>query len=141
MTETIKVTVSYKEPITFDLRMIGIAEEEKLRQKMFGLTDEEKAEKSYQNNVDLLADLSEAMPTALREVTEDKPVPASSGEPGQMEIKSVTSIQEVPLTEAKTVPSGVVKDYFSDRTVVKERLAEYAVRAYFLKLTPDVVFS
>ena len=60
--ETIGVTVKYKEPVTFHLRMIGINEEEKLRQKMFGLTEREKAEKSYQNNVDIPADISVKIP-------------------------------------------------------------------------------
>lgn len=133
--ETIKVTVTYKESVTFHLRMIGIAEEEKLRQKMFGLTEDEKAAKSYQNNVDMLADLSEKMPTARRLVT------TTEKRDGDKEEREYSEIKEVNLTEAKTFPSGVVRDFFAERTVIKERIAEYAVRGYFVKLQPDVNFS
>lgn len=110
--ETIGVTVTYKEPITFHLRLIGIAEESQLRQKMFGSTNEEKAEKSYQNNVDMLADLSVKLPEGMFH-------------------EGVTTM--MPVNEA-------VRDYFAKRTVLKERLAEYAVRGYFVRLQPDVSF-
>ena len=108
--ETIGVTVTYKEPITFHLRMIGIDEENQLRQKMFGIPDNEKAEKAYQNNVDLLADLS---------------------------------LKEADGVEKHDSATGFVEDiraYFTEKTVIKERLAEYAVRAYLMKLQPDVSF-
>ena len=107
--ETIGVTVSYKEPITFHLRMIGLTEENALRQKMFGLTEEEKAEKSYQNNVDMLADLSVKQP----------------------DIEGIFS---------DVTPSDNVRSFFSERSILKERLAEYAVRGYFVRLQPDVSF-
>ena len=132
--ETVGVTVTFKEPVTFHLRLIGITEENTLRQKLFGLTEEQKAEKQYQLNVDMLADLSEAMPTARRLVT------TTEQRDGDIEEKEYSEIKEVPLTEAKTFPSGVVKDFFSERTVIKERIAEYAVRGYFLKIQPDVSF-
>lgn len=138
--ETIGVTVTYKEPITFHLRMIGIDEENQLRQKMFGQTEAEKAGKAYQNNVDMLADLSEAMPTARREVTEKIAVPVAGGEPVEMEAKQATSMKDLPLVEPASTPKACVRAYFRDRTVIKERLAEYAVRAYFMKLQPEISF-
>lgn len=113
--ETIGVTVTYNEPITFHLRMIGVAEESELRQKMFGLSEKEKAEKSFQNNVDLLADLSVKSPDGIDERIE------ASG--------AVTDFAK-----------EVVRAYFAERTVIKERIAEYAVRGYFVRLQPDVSF-
>lgn len=123
--ETIGVTVTYKEPITFHLRMIGIDDENKLRQKMFGLTEEEKAEKSYQNNVDLLATLSELLPSGL---FPNKP-------------KVISDDDTTVYAEDFDTPSEAVREFFAGRTVLKERLAEYAVRGYFVRLQPDVNFS
>ncbi len=97
--ENIKIEVKYKEPILFNLRMISITEENELRQKMFGLTDNEKAEKQYELNVALLVDYS-------------------------INVEDTNKIRE----------------YFSKWSVMKERIAEYAVRAYFLKLQPEVNF-
>lgn len=114
--EKIGVTVTYREPVTFHLRMIGIAEEEKLRQKMFGLTEDEMAEKSYQNNVDLLANLSIEHPTVI---IDGKPEPY----------------------EFQNSEKEAVRSFFAERTVIKERIAEYAARGYFIKLQPDVNFS
>jgi hypothetical protein len=113
--ETIGVTVTYNSPITFHLRMIGIAEETELRQNMFGLTEKEKAEKSYQNNVDLLADLSVSHPDVLID--------------GKLQ----------PF-EFQDSENNAVRSYFAERTIIKERVAEYAVRGYFVKLQPDVSF-
>ncbi len=110
-TETIGVTVTYKEPITFHLRMISVTEENQLRQKMFGITEAEKAEKSYQNNVAMLADLSVKLPDGMY----DEAVP------------------KCPVDQA-------VKSYFAEQSILKERIAEYAVRGYFIKLQPDVSF-
>jgi hypothetical protein len=123
--ETIGVTVTYREPVTFHLRMIGIAEEEKLRQKMFGLTEEEKAEKSYQNNVDMLADLSTQMPKGM---FPNKP-------------ENVSDADDTIYAEDFNIPILAVKAFFAEKTVIKERIAEYAVRGYFIKLQPDVNFS
>lgn len=133
-TETIGVTVTYKEPITFHLRMIGIAEENALRQKMFGLTEEAKAEKAYQNNVDMLADLSEVMPTVRRLVT------AMEKRAGDKEEREYSEIKEVDLIEAPLSPGKAVREFFAERTVTKERVADYAVRGYFVRLQPDVSF-
>lgn len=121
--ETIKVTVTYKEPITFHLRMIGISTEEQLRQKMFGLSEDQKAEKSYQNNIDMLADLSVKHADGLFKFTE-----ADENENENVLIR-------------QNSPAESVREYFKDRTILKERIAEYAVRGYFIKLQPDVNFS
>lgn len=125
-TEKVGVTVTFKEPITFHLRMISIDEENKLRQKMFGLTEEEKAEKAYQNNVDMLADLSEKIPA------------------GMFPNKPNTIAEDAPKThyfEDFTKPEVAVQSFFAERTVLKERIAEYAVRGYFVRIAPDVNFS
>jgi hypothetical protein len=113
--ETIGVTVTYKSPITFHLRMIGLTEENALRQKMFGLTEEQKAEKSYQNNVDMLADLSVKHPTIIKD-GKDEPYEFQNSE------------------------SEAVKAFFAERTVLNERIADFAVRGYFVRLQPDVSF-
>lgn len=118
--ETIGVTVTYKEPITFHLRMISIVEENALRQKMFGLTEDEKAEKSYQNNVDMLADLTAEHPDVLEEDAKGNK-------------------RSMPF-EFQNSPSGAVKAFFAEKSILKERIAEYAVRGYFLKLVPDISF-
>ena len=109
--ETIGVTITFKLPVTFHLRLITLDEENQLRQKMFGLTEAEQAEKSYQHNVDFLADYSEVLPEGMY------------GD----------AIPKCPIPEA-------VRQYFSEKSVIKERTAEYAVRAYFSKLTPDISF-
>lgn len=62
--ETIEVSVTYGTSYKFYLREIGLAEEQKLRQKTFGLADEEKASKEYEQNVSILRDLSVTKPTA-----------------------------------------------------------------------------
>lgn len=130
--ETIGVTVTYKEPITFHLRMIGIEEENQLRQKMFGLEESEKAQKAYQNNVDLLADLSEAMPTARRLVT------TTEKRDGDKTEREYSEVKEVDLGEGGAAVA--VREFFAERSVLNERIVEYAVRAYFMKLTPSVDF-
>lgn len=121
--ETIGVTVTFREPVTFHLRMIGIAEENALRQKMFGLTEEEKAEKGYQNNVDMLADLSVKHAKGLSKIKE-----GAAGETENVLIR-------------RNSPAESIREYFKEQTVLKERLAEYAVRGYYIKLQPDVNFS
>ncbi len=122
--ETIGVTVTFREPVTFHLRMIGIAEENALRQKMFGLTEAEKAEKAYQNNVDMLADLSVKHAEGLFKIKESA--------------KAAAETENVLIRQNS--PAESIREYFKEPTVLKERLAEYAVRGYFIKLQPDVNF-
>lgn len=62
--ETIEVSVTYGTSYKFYLREIGMAEEQKLRQKTFGLADEEKASKEYELNVSILRDLSVKKPAS-----------------------------------------------------------------------------
>lgn len=127
--ETIGVTVTFQTPITFHLRMIGVNEENQLRQKMFGLTEAEKAEKSYQNNVDMLASLSEQKPTGI---FPHKPEKMATSEQAKSE---KTFIEDFSSAE------DAIQYFFKDKSVIKERIAEYAVRGYFIKLVPDVSFS
>ena len=128
MTETIGVKVTFKEPITFHLYMIGVAEEAALRQKMFGKTEAEKVAESYQDNVNLLADLSAAMPTGM---FPNKPEEMDAGEQARSE---KTFIED--FSSAKEA----IKHFFADKSIIKERIAEYAVRGYFIKLVPDISF-
>jgi len=127
--ETIGVTVTFKEPLTFHLRMIGINEEEKLRQKMFGLSEDEKAEKSYQNSIDLLASLSEEMPKGL-----------FPNKPKDMNVLEQAKDEKTYIEDFSN-PADAVRHFFQEKSVIKERVAEYAVRGYFIKLQPDVNFS
>ncbi len=110
--ETIEVSVTYGKKLTFFLRMIGITEENALRQRAFGLSDEEKAEKEYQTNVDILAELSTKLPDGM---FEDGVIP-------------------------KGPTDAVIRTFFSDRNVVKERIAFYGVRGYFVRLQPEESF-
>lgn len=125
--ETIEVSVTYGTKLTFFLRMIGISEENQLRQKAFGLSDDEKAEKEYQNNVDILAELSEKMPVGL---FPNKPeeLPPGTAESGIIYIEKFKT------------PRLAIEKFFAEKSVVKERIAFYAVRSYFLRLQPEESF-
>lgn len=98
--DTIGITISYKEPISFFLRAITPKEEIELRQKMFGLTEDEQADKSYENNLELLKTLAVKQPEGIEDFDE----------------------------------------YFADRDGLKERIAEFAVRGYFVRLQPEISF-
>lgn len=120
--ETIGVKVTFgAESVQFHLRLISLAEEAKLREKLSDLTDTEREKVAYQNNVDLLASLSVKMPD------------------GEQFAPAPESVEEVQ-TEGKS-PARAIQNYFKNRTVVKERIAEYAVRAFFIKLVPSIDFS
>jgi hypothetical protein len=56
--DVIEVGLTYGRRYKFFLKMIFIEEEQKLREKAFGLKEEERAEKEYPLNVGLLSDLS-----------------------------------------------------------------------------------
>jgi hypothetical protein len=64
--ETLEVRVKYGSRYTFFLREISMAEEQKLRSKNFGLSDDETAAKEYDQNVSILRDLSTKKPTAAK---------------------------------------------------------------------------
>lgn len=117
--DTVEVSVTYGSRVTFFLRMIGIAEEQKLREKAFGLTDAERDEKEYQMNVDILADLSEKHPTGML-------VEVGDG-----------VLSDVPPAGT---PAETIRDFFAEKTAVKERIAFYAVRGYFVRLQPSESF-
>ncbi|HEX8248967.1 MAG TPA: hypothetical protein VF599_12390 [Pyrinomonadaceae bacterium] len=122
--ETIKVSVTYGNTITFFLRMIGIAEESQLRQKMFGLTEAEKAEKQYQLNVDMLADLSVQMPDGM---FPNKPKELGPG-------------TQPTYIENFSTPAEAVRAFFEEQSVTKERTAYFAVNAYLVRLQPEESF-
>jgi hypothetical protein len=109
--ETIDVSVTYGTRYTFHLREIGMAEEQKLRSKTFGLSDEDKASKEYDQNVSILKDLSVKKPTKT-----------SQGE------------------AVETVGDFDIDKFFAEKTPRKERIAFYAVRGYFLRLLPSDSF-
>jgi phosphoglucomutase len=123
--DTISVSVTFGARHTFHLRMIGIQEESELRQKTFGMTDDQKQATEYERNVSLLADLSVKMPDGL--------FPARP--------------QETPQTDAKTIyaedydsPRQAVCAFFAEQTVKKERIAYFAVRSFFIRLQPEESF-
>ncbi|MCD9186708.1 MAG: hypothetical protein LUM44_09755 [Pyrinomonadaceae bacterium] len=109
--ETIEVSVTFNEKITFFLRMIGIAEENEYRQKLFGIPEADRAEKEYEANVSLLAELSEKLPDGM------------FGD-------------SIP----KGQPDFCIREYFAEKTVLKERIAFYAVCGYFNRLMPSESF-
>ncbi len=63
--ETIKVSVTFGSTITFLLRMIGLVEEQQIRQRSLGVTTEDQAEKEYHLNVSILRDLSTGLPEGI----------------------------------------------------------------------------
>lgn len=63
--DTIEVSVKYGKKYCFNLREVTLAEEQKLRSKSFGLTDEKAAAKEYELNVSILRDLSVKAPMAV----------------------------------------------------------------------------
>ena len=127
--ETIGVTVTFKEPVTFHLRMIGVNEETALRQKMFGKTEAEREAESYQNNVNMLADLSENPPTGMFPNKPEKMTKSEQAASDKTFIEDFSSAKEA------------INHFFKEKSVIKERIAEYAVRGYFIKLAPDLSFS
>lgn len=123
--ETIEVSVTYGSTIKFFLEMVGISRERELRAKTFGLNDAEKAEKEYQNNVDILIELSKEMPTGLF--------------PAQPE--TVALEDKTVYAESFKKPADAIKSFFfSEKTPVKERIAFYAVNGYFTRLLPSESF-
>ena|SRR5437868_5200799 len=122
--DIVEVSVTYKDRITFFLRMIGIAEEQRLRQKTFGLTDAEKAEKEYGNNVQALKDLSVKIPAGM--------FPKRPEDPSSADL----NVYE----ESFAGPTDALDHFFKDRSVRKERIAYYAVHGYFIRLAPSDFF-
>ena len=96
----IGVTVTYQTPINFFLRVITQKEEKEIRQKMFGLTEDEQLEQSYENNLELLK---------------------------KLEVRKPEGIEDFD-------------SYFATRDGIKERIAEFAVRGYFVRLQPEISF-
>jgi hypothetical protein len=122
--DTVEVSVTFGSKITFFLRMISIAEETQLRQKAFGLKDEERAAKEYQLNVDILKDLADKMPTGLF--------------PDPPEVRDAAD--ESIYSDTHVAPFKAIEAFFAERTAVKERIAFYAVRGYFVRLQPSDFF-
>ncbi|MBX3288460.1 MAG: hypothetical protein KF855_03850 [Acidobacteria bacterium] len=122
--ETLKITVTFGKPYTFFLRMISIAEENKLRQKSFGLSDDERAEKEYDINVQMLKDLSTDGPYGLFDPRPEN-LPAND---------------ETAYADSFTTPAERITAFFAERTILKERIAFYAVRSYFVRLQPSESF-
>lgn len=122
---TIDVTITYGTPVTFSLKMISISQENELRQKSFGQTEAERAEKEYSNNVAILADLSEKMPTGL---FPNKPEGVKTGD------------INIDYAENFKTAKDMVEKFFETKSAIKERIAFYAVRAFFVRLSPSDFF-
>ena len=123
--ETVEVSVTFGSRKTFFLKMIGLAEEQELRQKSFGVADQDKAAKEYELNVKILRDLSVRMPEGLF-----PPRPEATAEGDEAAI----------FEEDLKSPAEAVERFFATRTPRTERIAFYAVRAYFLRLLPAESF-
>ena len=121
--ETIEVSVTYGTRYTFFLREIEMAEEQTLRSKTFGLSDKEKAEKEYTQNVSVLKDLSLKKPSGL---FAEKPEVTAEGD-------ETVYIDDLSAEEA-------IDKFFAEKTPRKERIAYYAVQMYFLRLLPSDSF-
>jgi hypothetical protein len=122
--DTVEVSVTYGTKITFFLRMISIGEEQKLRQRAFGLKEEEKAEKEYWTNVEILKELSVKLPFGL---FPDRPDATDEGD------------ERVYSNSYKTAAEAIDR-FFEEKTVLTERIAHFAVRGYFVRLQPAETF-
>lgn len=113
MSETTKVVVTIgKEKLTFHQQIINVRQEEKFRERFVALTEDEKDTKSFDLNVETLV---KCQAEKLEKCTLD-----DKGD----EVKELVD----------------VKDYFAEKTVLKERFAEYAVRAFFASMIPSIDF-
>lgn len=126
--DIIEVSVTYGQKLSFFLRMIGIAAENELRQKTFGLTEAQAAEQEYAANVQILVDLSEKMPTGL-----------FPNKPPQMSKDEQAKSPQTYIEDFAT-PKEAIEKFFAEKSVVKERIAFYAVRGYFVRLQPTDFF-
>ena len=122
--ETIEVSVTFGQTAKFYLRMLSIAEEDQYRQQVFGIKKEEVAEKEYGANVALLAELAIKMPEGL---FPNRPENDSDG-------KASTYAEDL------TSPRAAIEKFFAVRSAVTERIAYFAVRGYFLRLSPTESF-
>jgi len=119
--ETVKIAVTLGTArIIFILELLGIAEESKLRQSYFGLDDE----KTFETSVNTLAKYSREMPKGLF------PNRAETAEEGD---------RTVCIEDFQT-PEEAIREYFSEKTASRERIAEYTVRAYLQSLQPQTDF-
>ncbi|HEX8637737.1 MAG TPA: hypothetical protein VF692_06730 [Pyrinomonadaceae bacterium] len=112
--ENVKVVIAIgKEKLTFRQQIINVGTEEKLRQQFTDLIgDEEKEVKTFDLNVEALVK------------------------------HQAEKIERITLDgEGKEVAEQVdAKDYFAGKTGLKERFAEYAVRAWFASMSPSIDF-
>lgn len=122
--EIIETRITFGSTVTFFLRMLSISEENDFRQRVFGIEEKDRAEKEYGANVALLKELSAKMPEGLFPLR-PKDLSASDRTIYQEDIKSAAE---------------AVEKFFAVRSVVKERIAYYAVRSYFLRLQPTESF-
>ena len=122
--ETIQVSVTYGSKITFFLRMIGLVEETEIRQRSVALTDEAKAAKEYETNVQILKDLSVEKPIGL---FPDRPTVSNQDD-------------ETVYADGFNTAAAMIDEFFREKTSLKERIAFYAVRGYFIRLSPEESF-
>lgn len=122
--ETIEVSVTYTSTFKFFLEMVGISRERELRSKVFGLSDPEKEKLEYDQNIQILAELSNEMPTGLF-----PPRPETIA----LEDKTI-------YAESFKKPADAIKSFFSEKSPIKERIAFYAVNSYFTRLLPSESF-
>ena len=110
--ETISINVSLgKEKLAIHLKMINAAEENRLRQRFVGLTEAEKEAKDYEINTSILSEY-------------------------QSEKAEISGTENASEGQLKID----LKDYFKEKSVTKERIADYAVRAYLIALQPNIDF-
>lgn len=114
MTETTSVAVKLgKEHLIFHLNVLSLSSEEKLRQRLFGIkTEEQTDKKTYDLHVAALCE-DEAAP--IEKVTFDE--------------------------EGKEIKTPVpAKEYFTEYSVIKGRIAEYTVRGWLVSMQASVDF-
>lgn len=106
-------TVFGKNIVALTLKVLSIAEENRLRQRGFGLSENEREEKGYELAVSALTEFA----------TEDGEI-ISFDENGKEVIERVS-----------------VAEYFKNKDAAKERIAHYAFHSWLVALQPDVSFS
>lgn len=111
--DSIKIkTVFGSKTVIFNLKVLTVAEENKIRASTFGLTEKEQEEKGFENIVSALAEFSATNPKKVIIDSED-------GE------------REEEIT---------VRGFFAEKTPATERIAHYAFRSWFVAMTPSIDF-
>lgn len=117
--ELIPIELKYGKPYKFFLEMLSLEDEEKFRAKLLGEDVD-----AYKINVEALAKYSQKMPEGLFE--------------NMPENKSADD--KTHFIESFKSPGEAVKSFFNEKTVLKERIAHFAIRGWLIRHSPSNFF-